>query len=414
MNNEKLFFMRQPWQFDPNHRTPKNPGNQLGFDTISLHAGFRPDGDMERFRAFVPPIVPSMTYPYKNFDEIPYPVYGRTKTPTTDLLEQRIAAMEGGEAAITTGSGSMALFNLIFTIARPGDNVVTSLNTFGEGYKQASKLFPEHCGINFKFAQDPNDPKSWDQAIDKNTKLVWIETPSNPTLFVTDIRAVAEVAHSRGLPLLVDNTIATAALQRPIEMGADIILLSVTKFLAGNATVLGGAIVGPLDLTEDIRWNTTEFIGATMQPFDSWLTLQYIETLSLRMQKHATNAQKIAEFLYEHPKINIVNYPGLKSHPQYELSCRQMSTGGGMLSFAAAGGIDSARTLTNAFKLIIHAVTFGTTRTICMHPRTITHEHMTQEERDAAGIDDGLIRLSVGLEDPDDLIADLDQALAKI
>jgi cystathionine beta-lyase/cystathionine gamma-synthase len=414
MTDEKQFFMRDPWQFDPNFKRHPRSGDDLGFDTRSLHAGFRPDEDLERFRAFVPPIVPSMTYPYKNFDEIPYPVYGRTKTPTADLLEQRIAALEGGESAVTAGSGSQALFNLIFTIARPGDNIVTSLNTFGEGYKQAANIFPERCGVDFHFVKDPCDPKSWDAAVDDRTKLVWVETPSNPTLFVTDMRAVADVAHSRGVPLMVDNTTATAALQRPIDFGADIILLSITKFMAGNATVLGGAIVGPLDLTEDIRWNTTEFVGAIMQPFDSWLTLQYLETLSLRMDKHASNAQKIAEFLSGHPKVRHVNYPGLPSHPQYELSRRQMKTGGGMLSFVVQGGIPAARTMTDSFELVIHAVTFGTSRTICMHPRTITHEHMTQEERDIAGIDDGLIRLSVGLEDPDDLIADLDQALSKI
>lgn len=414
MTNEKPFFMRDPWHFDPNFKRPPRPGDELGFDTKALHAGFRPEGDMERFRAFVPPIVPSMTYPYKHFDEIPYPVYGRTKTPTADLLEQRLAALEGGEAAVTAGSGSQALFNLIFTIARPGDNIVTSLNTFGEGYKQAATIFPERCGVEFHFVKQPGNPEAWDEAIDGRTKLVWVETPSNPTLFVTDIQAVAEVAHARGVPLMVDNTTATAALQRPMELGADIVLLSITKFLAGNATVLGGAIVGPLDLTEDIRWNTTEFVGAIMQPFDSWLTLQYLETLSLRMEKHAANAQKMAEFLAVHPKVEQVNYPGLKSHPQYELSRRQMKTGGGMLSFVVPGGIEGARTVMNSFKLIIHAVTFGTSRTICMHPRTITHEHMTQEERDLAGIGDGLIRVSVGLEDPDDLIADLDQALSKI
>lgn len=414
MNDEKLFFMRNPWQYDPNFRKPARTGDELGFDTKALHAGFRPDEDMERFRAFVPPIVPSMTYPYKQFDEIPYPVYGRTKTPTADLLEQRIAALEGGEATVTAGSGSQALFNLIFTIARPGDNIVTSLNTFGEGYKQSATIFPERCGINFHFVKDPSDPKSWDTAIDKKTKMVWVETPSNPTLFVTDIRKVAEVSHSRDVPLLVDNTTATAALQRPMELGADIILLSITKFMAGNATVLGGAIVGPLDLTEDIRWNTTEFVGAIMQPFDSWLTLQYLETLSLRMERHASNAQKIAEYLLNHPGVRHVNYPGLPSHPQYELSLKQMKTGGGMLSFVVPGGVDNARILMDSFKLIIHAVTFGTSRTICMHPRSITHEHMTQEERDIAGIDDGLIRLSVGLEDPDDLIADLAQALSKL
>ncbi len=414
MHEKKQFFIRDPWAFDPSFKKPAKTGDSLGFETRSLHAGFRPSDDLEHLRAFVPPIVPSMTYPYKNFDEIPYPVYGRTKTPTADILEQRLAALEGGQAAVTAGSGSQALFNLIFTIARPGDNIVTSLNIFGEGYKQAASIFPERCNVQFRFVENPSDPRSWDKEIDSKTRMVWVETPSNPALFVTDIQAVADVAHSHKIPLMVDNTTATAAIQRPLELGADIILLSITKFLAGNATVLGGAIVGPEDLTEDIRWNTTEFVGAIMQPFDSWMTLQYLETLSLRMEKHSANTQKVAEFLSQHPKIKLVNYPGLKTHPQYELAKKQMTAGGGMLSFVVDGGIPSARTVMDSFKLIIHAVTFGTSRTICMHPRSITHEHMTQAERDKAGIDDGLIRLSVGLECSEDIIADLDQALAKL
>ncbi len=412
--DDELFFMRKPWVFDPAYKRPERPSDCQGFETKALHAGFRPSDNLERFRAFVPPIVPSMTYPYEHFDKIPYPVYGRTKTPTADLLEQRLAALEGGEAAVTAGSGSQALFNLIFTIARPGDNIATTLNIFGEGYKQAASIFPERCGVHFRFVDDPADPQSWDKEIDNRTKLVWVETPSNPTLFVTDIKAIADVAHSHNLPLMVDNTTATAAIQKPMDFGADIILLSITKFLAGNATVLGGAIVGPEALTEDIRWNTTEFVGAIMQPFDSWLTLQYLETLSLRMDKHNSNAQKVAEFLAAHPKVKKVNYPGLESHPQHELARKQMKGGGGMMSFVVPGGIAAARTVTNAFGLVIHAVTFGTSRTICMHPRTITHEHMTQAERDKAGIDDGLIRLSVGLENPEDIIADLDQALSKL
>jgi len=411
---DESFFIRKPWAFDPGHRRADRPEDQLGFSTLALHAGFRPSDDLERFRAFVPPMVPSMTYPYLDFDHIPYPVYGRTKTPTAALLEQRLAALEGGEAALTAGSGSQALFNLIFTIARPGDNIVTTLNIFGEGYQQAASIFPERCGIRFRFVDDPADPRSWDREIDDRTRLVWVETPSNPTLFVTDIRAVAEVAHARGVPLMVDNTTATAALQKPLALGADIVLLSITKFLAGNATVLGGAIVGPEALTEDIRWNTTEFVGAIMPPFDSWLTLQYLETLPLRMARHSANGQALAEFLAGHRKVARVNYPGLPSHPQFDLARRQMDGGGGMLSFVLPGGVDSARTVMNAFKLVIHAVTFGTSRTICMHPRTITHEHMTQAERDKAGIDDGLIRLSAGLEDPGDLIADLDQALSRL
>jgi len=414
MSDQKHFFLRDPWKFDLGFRRPASPNDKFSFETKALHAGFRPSDDLERFRAFVPPIVPSMTYPYKNFDEIPYPVYGRTKTPTTDILEQRLAALEGGQAAVTAGSGSQALFNLIFTIARPGDNIVTSLNIFGEGYKQAASIFPERCNVQFRFVENPEDARSWDKAIDNKTRLVWVETPSNPSLFVTDIKAVADVAHSHNIPLMVDNTTATAAIQRPLEFGADIILLSVTKFLAGNATVLGGAIIGPEDLTEDIRWNTTEFVGAIMQPFDSWLTLQYLETLSLRMEKHSANTQKVAEYLSKHPKIKLVNYPGLKTHPQYDLAKQQMKSGGGMLSFVILGGIPSARTVMDGFNLVIHAVTFGTSRTICMHPRTITHEHMTQAERDKAGIDDGMIRLSVGLENPDDIIADIDQALSKL
>jgi methionine-gamma-lyase len=412
MHDEKPFFMRDPWVYDPQATPGPAPGARLGFDTRALHAGFHPLQDVERFRSFVPPITPSMTYPYERFDKIPYPVYGRTQTPTTALLEQRLAALEGGEAALTAASGSQALFNLIFTLARPGDNVVTTLNTFGEGYKQAATIFPERCGVESRFVAAPDRPDAWAQAIDGRTRLVWVETPSNPTLFVTDIAAVADVAHSHGVPLMVDNTTATAALQQPMALGADLVLLSITKFLCGNATVLGGAIVGPEDLIEDVRWNTTEFVGAVLQPFEAWLTLQFLETLSLRMRRHSENAQAVAEFLAGHPKVRHVNYPGLRGHPQHELARRQMAAPGGMLSFSVQGGIQGVATVMDRLELIVHAVTFGTSRTICMHPATITHEHMTPEERAAAGIDDGLIRLSVGLEDREDLISDLARGLA--
>jgi len=414
MHEEKPFFMRDPWVYDPQHRPTPRPDAYLGFDTRALHAGFHPLKDVERFRAFVPPIVQSMTYPYERFDRFPDYIYGRSKTPTVSILEERLASLEGGEAAVTASSGSQALFSLISTIARPGDNVVTSLNIFGEGYKQAATIFPERCNVTFRFVKDPTDPASWAEQIDERTRLVWVETPSNPCLFITDIRAVAEVAHAHGVPLLVDNTIATAALQRPMELGADIVLLSITKFLSGNATVLGGAIVGPEALVEDVRWNTIEFTGAIMQPFEAWLTLQFLETLSLRMERHSANAQAVAEFLAQHPKVLHVNFPGLPDHPQHDLARRQMKAPGGLLSFVVPGGMEGAAKVMDSLRLIVHAVTFGTSRTICMHPATITHEHMTPEERAAAGIDDGLIRLSVGLEDPKDLIADLDQALSRL
>ena len=414
MEEKKPFFMRDPWKYEPETKPETRPDANLGFDTRALHAGFHPLHNVKQFRSFVPPIALSMTYPYEQFDRFPNYIYGRSKTPTVSVLEERLAALEGGESAVTASSGSQALFNLIFTIARPGDNVVTSLNTFGEGYKQAAIIFPERCQVEFRFVKEFSDPEAWDQAIDEKTRLVWIETPSNPCLQVTDIRAVADVAHAHGVPLLVDNTTATAALQKPLDLGADMILLSLTKFLAGNATVLGGAIVGPEDLVEDIRWNTTEFVGAILQPFEAWLMLQFLETLSLRMDRHSSNAQIVAEYLDSHPNVKLVNYTGLPQHPQHDLAQCQMKAHGGLLSFVVPGGMPAAATVMDNFDLIVHAVTFGTSRTICMHPRTITHEHMTQEERDEAGIDDGLIRLSVGLEDPKDLIADLEQALNRL
>ncbi|MGD2156288.1 MAG: aminotransferase class I/II-fold pyridoxal phosphate-dependent enzyme [Anaerolineales bacterium] len=411
MQAERPFFKRHPWKYDPEDMPQTGSDTHLGFDTRALHSGFHPLKSVEQFRAFVPPIVQSMTYPYERFNQYPDYIYGRSKTPTVSVLEARLAALEGGEAAVSACSGSQALFNLIFTIARPGDNIVTSLNIFGEGYKQAAAILPERCSVECRFVQDPADPKSWEAEIDAHTRLVWIETPSNPCLFVTDIAAVGKVAHAYGIPLMVDNTTATAALQKPMDLGADIILLSLTKFLTGNATVLGGAIIGPEKLVEDVRWNTTEFVGAILQPFEAWLSLHFLETLSLRMMRHSLNAQKVAEFLVTHPKVQHVNYPGLEKHPQRKLSQEQMLASGGLLSFVVDKGTDGAARVMDHLELIVHAVTFGTSRTICMHPASITHEHLTPEERQAAGIEDGLIRLSVGLENPEDIIDDLNQAL---
>ncbi len=414
MTDNTHFFLRDHWEYDPNAKRPRRADGDSGFDTRALQSGFHPYQNQKDFPSFTPPLIQSVTYPYAHFDKIPCPVYGRTRTPTNTVLEERLASLEGGEACITAGSGSQALFELIFTMARPGDNVVTSLNIFGEGYKQATDIFPNRCNINFRFVNDPSDPDSWAEQIDDRTKLVWIETPSNPCLFITDIQAVSDAAHAKGVPVLVDNTTATAALQRPMDLGADFVLLSISKFLAGNGTMLGGAIVGPEGLVEDIRWNTTEFVGAIMPPMEAWMTLQYLETLAMRMEKHSTNTLAVAQYLAAHPRVEKVNYSGLASHPQHDLACRQMTGHGGLMSFVVKGGVEGARTVMNSLKLIVHAVTFGTSRTICMHPPTITHEHLTPEERRVAGIDDGLIRLSVGLENTRDLIADFDQALDKL
>ncbi len=411
MKDDKHFFLREAWKYNPDAPRHLRSDNATGFDTKTLHTGFHPLDSNADFSSFTPPMVQSVTFPYDTFEQVPCPVYGRTQTPTNRVLEQRLAAIEGGEACLTAGSGSQALFNLIFTIARPGDNVVTSLNIFGEGYKQATDIFPKRCNINFKFVENPADPASWDAQIDDKTKLVWIETPSNPTLFITDLKAVTDVAHARKVPVCVDNTTCTAALQRPMDFGVDMVVLSISKFISGNGSILGGAVVGPEELIEDIRWNTTEFVGSIMQPTEAWMTLQYMETLGMRMEKHSSNSQKVAEFLKDHSNVTHVNYSGLKSHPQHDLACRQMKAHGGLMSFVVKNGMDGAATVMNNLKLVVHAVTFGTSRTICMHPPTITHEHMTREERHRVGIDDGLIRLSVGIETPEDIIADLNRAL---
>jgi len=401
----------KPWKFIQDGASTRRDDEALAFETRLLHAGYDPLADAPSFRSFVPPLVQSVTYPYERFEVIPDFVYGRSQNPTTRVLEERLASLEGGQAAITACSGSQAVFNLILTLTAPGDNVVTSLNTFGEGYQQAAGIFPKHCGVSFRFVQDAADPADWERAIDERTRLVWVETPSNPCLFVTDIRAVAQVAHAHGVPLMVDNTAATPALQKPLELGADIVCLSISKFLCGNATVLGGVVVGPRDLVQDIRFNTNEYVGAILQPFNAWLTLQFIETLPMRMQRHSQNAQQVAEFLAEHPAVRRVNYPGLESHPGHALARRQMSAMGGLLSFEVSGGMQAAARVMDALRLISRAVTFGTSRTLCMHPATITHAEMKSEERLQAGITPGLLRLSVGLESPADIIADLRRAL---
>ena len=203
-SHEQPFFLRNPWVYKAGQKTTPRPDAGLGFDTLALHAGFHPQKNVEQFRAFVTPIVQSMTYPYPSFDKFPDYIYGRSKTPTVSVLEERLAALEGGESSVTAGSGSQALFNLVFTIARPGDNVVTSLNIFGEGYKQAATIFPERCNVEFRFVKQFADPKAWDRMIDKKTRLVWVETPSNPCLQVTDIAAIAEVDsnYGSGCPML--------------------------------------------------------------------------------------------------------------------------------------------------------------------------------------------------------------------
>jgi methionine-gamma-lyase len=402
----------------------ENEERKWGDSTTALHAGYSPVPlDMTLFRSFVPPIVESSVYPFESVAHGARVLqhreagfyYGRMNNPTVDILQKRLAALEGGESALATASGMHGVFALLTHLAKVGDELVTSHMIYGEAYRLFFQLTPERLGITPRFVEDPGDLDDWERQITPKTRFVWAETPSNPTTFVTDIAGLAQITRAHNVPLIVDNTLATPCLLRPLELGADIVLLSLTKFVGGQGSIVGGAVIGSEELIEDMLGRTLGYIGATMSPLDAWLTLMSVETLPLRMARHSRNTEIVAAYLAQHPRVRGVNYPGLPEHPQYELARHQMPDGcGGMMSFDVEGGLDGAATVMESFQMIPIVVTFGTSRTVATHPASHTHWPRTQEERDAAGIYDGLIRLSVGLEDAEDIIADLEQALNRL
>jgi O-acetylhomoserine/O-acetylserine sulfhydrylase-like pyridoxal-dependent enzyme len=397
---------------------------QRGLGSNAMHAGYSPVPlDMTQFRSFVPPIIQSAIYPLESVDQYtrisqglePGYHYGRTMNPTVDILQKRLAALEGGECALATASGMHGVFALTYHLAKVGDEIVTSHMIYGEAYRLFFQLAPERMGIVPRFVENPADLEDWERQITPKTRFVWAETPSNPTLFVTDIAGLAEITRAHNVPLIVDSTLATPCLLRPLDLGADIVLHSLTKFICGNGTIVGGAVIGSDGLIADLRKNTLGYIGATMSPFDAWLTLMSMETLPCRIVRHCSNTEQVAAFLAQHSRVKSVNYPSLSDHPQHALAKRQMPKGfGGMLSFVVDGGREGAVKAIEAFQMIAIVPSFGTSRTIATHPATHTHDRMTPQERKAAGIYDGLIRLSVGLEDPEDIIVDLEQALNKL
>ncbi len=401
-----------------------NDETSWGLDTVALHAGYSPmPVDMKRFNSFVPPIVQSVIYPFENVaqgsrviahEEYGYG-YGRTRNPTVDVLQQRLAALEGGQRAMVTASGMLAVFALTYHLAKVGDEIVATRLTYGEANKLFFQLAPQRMGITPRCVANPADLDEWERQITPKTKFLWAETPSNPTLFITDIAGLAEVAHAHGIPLIVDNTLVTPWLQQPLALGADIVILSLTKAICGNGTVVGGAIVGPETLIADMLKNTLPYIGATMSPFDAWLSLLSLETLPIRMDRHSANAQRVADYLVQHPKVTRVYYPSYADPAQQELAKQQMPKGyGGMLSFVVDGGKVAAAQVMDSFKLIAIGPTFGTTRSVANHPTSFTHHTMKPEDREATGVADGLIRLSVGLERPEDIIAELERSLAQL
>ena len=375
------------------------------FSTICIHAGQEPDPSTG---AIITPIFQTSTYVQEELGKHKGYEYGRTQNPTRATLEANIAAIEGGRAAYAYASG-MSATNAIASRLSSGDHVVVTDNTYGGTFRLFDKVMTRY-GLQFSYV-DTSDLAAVERAMTPKTKLVFIETPTNPVLRLTDIEAVAAIAHKGGAILAVDNTFASPALQRPLSLGADLVMHSATKYLGGHSDSVGGVVIAKRD--EDIEW--LKFIqnsaGAILSPFDSWLVLRGTKTLTLRMVQHTANGLALAQFLEKHPRVKKAIYPGLPSHPQHALAKRQMPDGcGGMLSFEVES-FEKARAVLNRFKLMSLAESLGGVETLVCHPATMTHASVPAERRAAIGLSDSLIRISAGVEDIEDLKEDLEQAL---
>ena len=377
------------------------------FPTICIHAGQVPD---PATGAIITPIFQTSTYvqdalgQHKGFE------YARTQNPTRLALEHNLAAIEGGQAAFAFASG-MAAIDAVTTLLQSGDHVVVTDNTYGGTFRLFDKVLRKY-GLEFTYV-DTSRPELVESAMRPATRLLFVETPTNPVMRITDIAAVAEIAHRHGARLAVDNTFASPALQRPIGLGADLVMHSTTKYLNGHSDSVGGVVVAARD--EDVAW--LQFIqnaaGAILSPFDSWLVLRGTKTLTVRMAQHNVNGMALAEYLVSHPKVTQVLYPGLPSHPQHALAARQMRGFGGMLTFDV-GTFEAARAVCNRVRLMALAESLGGVETLISHPASMTHASVPPERRQAIGLTDSMVRISAGIEDPQDLIDDLAQALAAV
>jgi cystathionine gamma-lyase/cystathionine beta-lyase/cystathionine gamma-lyase/homocysteine desulfhydrase len=374
------------------------------FSTVCLHAGQEPDPSTG---AIITPIYQTSTYVQDELGKHKGYEYARTQNPTRMALERNLAAIESGKAGYAFASG-MAAIGAIATLLKSGDHVVVSDNTYGGTFRLFDKVLTRYQ-LCFSYV-DTSQLDAVERAITPATKMLFVETPTNPVMRLTDLRAAADLAHRHQLRLVVDNTFASPYIQRPIELGADLVTHSTTKYLNGHSDSVGGIVVATRD--DDIEW--LRFVqnaeGAILGPFDSWLVLRGTKTLALRMQQHSANGLALARFLSGHPKVKHVFYPGLPTHPQHELATRQMRGFGGMLAFEL-GSLEAARRLLNAVKLHALAESLGGVETLISHPATMTHASVPADTRARIGITDGLVRISAGVEDIDDLTDDLAQAL---
>ncbi|MFO0843324.1 MAG: cystathionine gamma-synthase [Gemmataceae bacterium] len=376
-----------------------------GFATTAIHAG--QDADPAT-GATVVPIYATSTYTQAGPGQHKGYEYSRSGNPTRTALETCLAALEGGEKGLAFASG-LAATTGVLSILRPGDEVVAASDLYGGTYRLLERVF-RPWGLVTHYTDDPR-PEGFAKILTPKTKLVWIETPTNPLLQLVDIAAVAELTHRHGALLAVDNTFASPYLQQPLRLGADLVVHSTTKYLGGHSDVVGGAVVGSAELLGPIKFYQNA-AGGVPGPFDAYLTLRGLKTLEVRMRKHCENARRLASWLSEQKQVEKVYYPGLKSHPGHDLAAKQMRDFGGMLSLRLRGGADAAKKFMTRTKLFSLAESLGGVESLVCHPATMTHASIPLELRLARGVDDGLIRLSVGIEDVEDLEGDLRAALA--
>ena len=391
---------------------------KYGLGTTAIHAGTLKN----LYGTLAMPIYQTSTFIFDSaeqggrrfaLEEAGY-IYTRLGNPTTTVLENKIAALEEGEAAVTTSSGMGAISSTLWTVLKAGDHVVTDKTLYGCTFALMCHGLTRF-GIEVTFV-DTSNLDEVKNAMKENTRVVYLETPANPNLKIVDLEALSKLAHTNPNTLvIVDNTFATPYMQKPLKLGADIVVHSVTKYINGHGDVIAGLVVTNKELADQIRFvGLKDMTGAVLGPQDAYYIIRGMKTFEIRMERHCKNAKKVVEFLNKHSKIERVYYPGLETHPGHEIAKKQMKDFGAMISFELKGGFEAGKTLLNSLKLCSLAVSLGDTETLIQHPASMTHSPYTKEEREAAGITDGLVRLSVGLENVEDIIADLEQGLEKI
>ena len=377
----------------------------MKFDTKVLHAAIKPDLTTG---SIVTPLHQTATYVMEEVGKDKGFDYARSANPTRQIMEDHLAALDSGKYGVAFSSG-MAAVDSCLKLLKTGDHVICSDDVYGGTYRLFNQLLINY-DLHFTYV-DTSFPDKIEKAIRPETKMIWAETPTNPLLKITDLNAVAKIAKKHDLIFGIDTTFITPVFLRPLEFGADLVIHSTTKYLSGHSQLIGGVVItNREDLFDQLKF-VQKTVGAVPSPFDCWLTLLGVKTLDIRMKKHASNAQGVAEFLENHPKVASVTYPGLPSHPMYQVAKEQMSGFSGMISFELTGGISAGKTLMNSVQLAQIAESLGSVETMIAHPTTMTHAAIPKEERLASGLTDGLVRLSVGIENVNDIIHDLEMAL---